>query len=130
MMFYTMVTGWMLFYASRYISGSIDASSTDATANAFQQMLNSPGYMTLFAALVIVLCIGVCALGLQNGIEKITKVSDASAHGLMVVLGRSILCAWKGAEEGLKFLSGADFESFENGFTLFCSPPRTRRSLP
>ena len=74
MMFYTMVTGWMLFYAFRYISGSIDASSTDATANAFQQMLDSPGYMTLFAALVIVLCIGVCALGLQNGIEKITKV--------------------------------------------------------
>ena len=59
MMFYTMVTGWMLFYAFRYISGSIDASSTDATANAFQQMLDSPGYMTLFAALVIVLCIGV-----------------------------------------------------------------------
>ena len=117
MMFYTMVTGWMLFYAFRYISGSIDASSTDATANAFQQMLDSPGYMTLFAALVIVLCIGVCALGLQNGIEKITKVMMLLLMGLMVVLAINSL-RLEGAVEGLKFYLVPDFgKLFENGFT-------------
>ena len=112
MMFYTMVTGWMLFYAFRYISGSIDASSTDATANAFQQMLDSPGYMTLFAALVIVLCIGVCALGLQNGIEKVTKVMMLLLMGLMVVLAINSL-RLEGAVEGLKFYLVPDMQQIE-----------------
>ena len=117
MMFYTMVTGWMLYYAFRYVTGSIDASSTDATANAFQQMLDSPGRMILFAALVIVLCIGVCALGLQNGIEKVTKVMMLLLMGLMVVLAINSL-RLKGAVEGLKFYLVPDFgKLFENGFT-------------
>ncbi|WP_294407297.1 sodium-dependent transporter [uncultured Ruminococcus sp.] len=117
MMFYTMVTGWMLYYAFRYATGSIDGSSTEATAAAFTQMQQSPGLMLIFAAAVIVLCIGVCALGLQNGIEKITKVMMILLMALMVVLAVNSI-RLKGAGEGLKFYLVPDFDRlFEKGVT-------------
>ena len=116
MMFYTMVTGWMLYYAFRYITGALDASSTETTAAAFSQMLGSPGIMVLFAAIVTLLCIGVCALGLQNGIEKITKVMMLLLMGLMVVLAVNSI-RLKGASAGLKFYLVPDFRRIaEIGF--------------
>ena len=58
--------------------------------------------MILFAGIVIVLCIGICALGLQNGIEKITKVMMMLLIVLMLVLVVNSL-RLKGAGEGLKY---------------------------
>ena len=117
MMFYTMVTGWMLYYAFKYITGSIDGSSTQATAEAFANMQQSPWLMLVFAAAVIALCIGVCALGLQNGIEKVTKVMMILLMALMLVLAVNSI-RLKGAGEGLKFLLVPDFDKlFEKGFT-------------
>ncbi|MCI5910138.1 MAG: sodium-dependent transporter [Oscillospiraceae bacterium] len=117
MMFYTMVTGWMLYYAFRYITGNIDASSTEMTANEFSNMLQSPVVMLIFAAIVIAGCIGICALGLQNGIEKVTKFMMLFLMGLMVVLAVNSI-RLKGASEGLKFYLVPDFKKlFENGIT-------------
>lgn len=117
MMFYTMVTGWMIYYAFRYAFGTIDASSTQATAQAFSEMQSSPVLMIVFSAVVIALCMGVCALGLQNGIEKITKVMMILLMALMVVLAVNSI-RLSGAVEGLKFLLVPDFEKMsEKGFT-------------
>lgn len=117
MMFYTMVTGWMLYYAFKYATGSLDASSTAATAEAFKDMQASPWLMLIFSAIVIILCIGVCALGLQNGIEKVTKFMMILLMALMVVLAVNSI-RLKGASEGLKFFLVPDFDVFkEKGFT-------------
>ena len=117
MMFYTMVTGWMLYYAFKYATGSLDASSTAATAEAFKNMQASPWLMLIFSAIVIILCIGVCALGLQNGIEKVTKIMMILLMALMVVLAVNSI-RLKGASEGLKFFLVPDFDVFkEKGFT-------------
>ena len=117
MMFYTMVTGWMLYYAFKYATGSLDASSTATTAEAFKDMQASPWLMLIFSAIVIILCIGVCALGLQNGIEKVTKFMMILLMALMVVLAVNSI-RLKGASEGLKFFLVPDFDVFkEKGFT-------------
>lgn len=117
MMFYTMVTGWMLYYAFKYATGSLDASSTAATAEAFKDMQASPWLMLIFSAIVIILCIGVCALGLQNGIEKVTKFMMILLMALMVVLAVNSI-RLKGASEGLKFFLVPNFDVFkEKGFT-------------
>lgn len=117
MMFYTMVTGWMLYYAFKYATGSLDASSTAATAEAFNDMQASPWLMLIFSAIVIILCIGVCALGLQNGIEKVTKFMMILLMALMVVLAVNSI-RLKGASEGLKFFLVPDFDVFKGkGFT-------------
>ncbi|MCB6615169.1 sodium-dependent transporter [Ruminococcus sp. 210702-SL.1.03] len=116
MMFYTMVTGWMLYYAFRYLTGGIQAADTQQTAAAFDSMLASPQQMFIFSAVVIALCIGVCALGLQNGIEKVTKVMMILLMVLMVVMAVNSLTL-KGAMKGLKFYLVPDFSKFsEIGF--------------
>ncbi len=53
MMFYTMVAGWMLYYAFLYGSGKITAVSAEETSGFFSRMLDNPGLMILFAAIVI-----------------------------------------------------------------------------
>ena len=116
MMFYTMVAGWMLYYAFLYGSGKITAVSAEETSGFFSRMLDNPGLMILFAAIVIALCIGICALGLQNGIEKITKVMMMLLIVLMLVLVVNSL--WlKGAGDGLKYFLVPSFSRLkENGY--------------
>ena len=116
MMFYTMVAGWMLYYAFLYGSGKITAVSAEETSGFFSRMLDNPGLMILFAAIVIALCIGICALGLQNGIEKITKVMMMLLIVLMLVLVVNSL-RLKGAGEGLKYFLVPSFSRLkENGY--------------
>ena len=79
-------------------------------------MLDNPGLMILFAAIVIALCIGICALGLQNGIEKITKVMMMLLIVLMLVLVVNSL-RLKGVGEGLKYFLVPSFSRLkENGY--------------
>jgi len=116
MMFYTMVAGWMLYYAFLYGSGKITAVSAEETSGFFSRMLDSPALMILFAGIVVVLCIGICALGLQNGIEKITKVMMMLLIVLMLVLVVNSL-RLKGAGEGLKYFLVPSFSRLkENGY--------------
>ena len=75
MMFYTMVGGWM-------ISG---LNSSEITAT-FNGLLSQPGIMFIFSFIAIILSFGVCALGLKNGVERITKVMMSLLLGLMVIL--------------------------------------------
>ncbi|MGN0593313.1 MAG: sodium-dependent transporter [Ruminococcus sp.] len=102
MMFYTMVTGWMLYYVYLYISGDILSATAEQMSAEFEHMLNHPSIMMLFTAIVILLGIGVCALSLQNGIEKITKYIMSLLILLMVVLVIHSLCL-DGAWEGVSF---------------------------
>ena len=102
MMFYTMVGGWMIYYAYRLATGKLNGLYSDGVKNAFSQMLGSAGTMTLWMLIAIFLSFGVCILGLQNGIEKITKVMMAVLIVLMVVLAiHSVLLP--DASEGLRF---------------------------
>ena len=79
MMFYTMVTGWMMYYAWLAVSGQLEANSkVQSTTEQFADMLANPGTMILWTVIAIAIAFGICALGLQNGVEKVTKVSDDS----------------------------------------------------
>lgn len=102
MMFYTMVTGWMLYYVYLFIQGDILTTPAEQMPAVFDNMLTSPGIMTLFTLIVILLGFGVCALSLQNGIEKITKYIMSLLILLMIVLAVNSLCL-DGAMEGVSF---------------------------
>ncbi|EEC58205.1 hypothetical protein BACPEC_01193 [[Bacteroides] pectinophilus ATCC 43243] len=73
MMFYTLVGGWMLCYMWKYVSGQIVGLDTVQIAGSFSDMLQSPVQMTGWMIAAVVISFGICALGLQNGVEKITK---------------------------------------------------------
>ena len=71
-------------------------------------MLASPGVMTFWMVFVVVLGILVCAKGLQNGLERVTKVMMIALLAIMVVLAVNSLFM-PGAKEGLKFYLVPDF---------------------
>lgn len=110
MMFYTMVTGWMMYYAWLAVSGQLEANSkVQSTTEQFADMLANPGTMILWTVIAIAIAFGICALGLQNGVEKVTKVMMLLLITLMIVLAvNSVIRDTTG--EGLRFYLIPDIE--------------------
>ena len=108
MMFYTTIAGWMILYFVKMATGQFDGLNSDQVGEAFSHMLEQPVLMTVFMAIAVLLCFGICAKGLQKGVERITKVMMVCLLSLMVVLAvRSVLLP--GGQEGLKFYLYPDF---------------------
>ncbi len=108
MMFYTTVAGWMLSYFVRTVRGEFVGLDADGVGNVFTGMLGDPLSMTIYMLLVIVIGMGVCFRGLQNGVEKVTKPMMVALILLLVVLAvRSVTL--EGAVEGLRFYLVPDF---------------------
>ena len=115
MMFYTMVGGWMFNYAYRMATGQLTGLKPEAIGAAFDQMLASPGELIAWTILTIAVAMGICVLGLKNGVEKITKVMMSLLIVLMVVLAFNSLTLTD-SQEGVKFYLVPDFKKlFENG---------------
>lgn len=113
MMFYTTISGWMLIFFLKYASGSIMAYQTaDQLKNVFGEMVSNPLLNTASTFSVILLCFGVCSLGLQNGVERITKVMMMML--IILMLGLAIYsCTLKEAAQGLKFYLIPSLENFK-----------------
>lgn len=102
MMYYTTVSGWMLGYFWKFLTGTFQGITQDAIPGVFTAMLGNPWEMGIFMALTVVLGFLVCGLGLHNGVERITKVMMACLLILIVVLALHSLFL-KGGEPGLEF---------------------------
>ena len=103
MMFYTVISGWMFIYFWKYASGSIIAYETaEELGNVFGTVVTNPKLLTVSTFSVIILCFGICSIGLQKGVERITKVMMIALFALMI--GIAIYsCTLSNAAEGLKF---------------------------
>lgn len=114
-MFYSMVGGWMLYYCFRMVKGEFTGITSEAVTEKYSSMLLSPGTLTLWTILVILIAFGICSIGLQQGVEKIMKITMLCLLGIMVVLAvRSVTLP--GGSEGLRFYLIPDFERLlENG---------------
>ncbi len=108
MMFYTTVAGWMLHYFYMTAAGKLSGLNADEVAGAFTEMLASPGIMSFWMVVVVAFGIFVCARGLQNGLERVTKVMMIALLVIMVVLAVNSLFM-PGAAESLKFYLVPDF---------------------
>ncbi len=102
MMFYTMVGGWMLYYAFRSIRGDFLHMDSDEIGEAFLGMLAQPGTMAFWMILAVVISFGACVLGLQKGIERVTKVMMGILIVLIVILAIHSLTL-PGAMQGVEF---------------------------
>ena len=102
MMFYTTVAGWMVYYFFKMASGGFVGLDTDAVGAAFNNTLGSAPINIGFMAAVVISCMLIVGKGLQDGVERVTKVMMLALLILMIVLAvRSIFLP--GGEEGLKF---------------------------
>lgn len=117
MMFYTTISGWMLIYFFKYMNGSILEYKTSKELGAlFDQIVANPILLAVSAFAVIVVCFGICSLGLQKGVERITKVMMVALFALMIGLA-VYCCTLSNAAEGLKFYLVPDVSNIEqHGF--------------
>ena len=108
MMFYTTVAGWMLSYMVKFIKNDFAGLDTAGVGQVFNDMLANPLEMGGWALFTVVFGFLVCSLGLQKGLERISKVMMVALLLLIVLLAiRSVTL--DGAMEGLEFYLKPDF---------------------
>ncbi len=108
MMYYTTVSGWMLGYFFKFATGTFAGLDGTAIDGVFTSMLSSPSEMTAWMVVTVLAGFLVCNLGLQNGLERVTKVMMLGLLGLIVILAVNSLLL-PGAMEGVKFYLLPDF---------------------
>lgn len=102
MMFYTTVAGWMLYYFYLMLTGQFTGKNQNEVAGLFQEMLENPAILTTVMVIVVTAGILICSLGLQKGVERITKVMMTLLLLIIVILAiRGVTLP--GGTEGLKF---------------------------
>ena len=102
MMFYTTVAGWMLRYFTGSAMGDYAGMDPAAVGHAFGNMLADPVRQTVYMVIVVLLGFFVCSLGLQKGLERVTKWMMSALILLMGVLALNSVFL-EGGAEGLRF---------------------------
>lgn len=108
MMFYTTVAGWMVSYFVDSATGAYAGKDAAQVAEHFGGMLANPVRMTIFMMIVVVFGFFVCSKGLQNGLERVTKVMMLALMSMMVILAVNSVIT--GSKEGLAFYLIPDLE--------------------
>ena len=116
LMFYTTVAGWMLAYIPKMASGELSTTDPDAIAATFSGMLADPAQLIGWMVVVVLIGFLVCRLGLQKGVERITKIMMAALFVIMIALCiRTVTLP--GAGEGIAFYLIPDFGKLFAGNT-------------
>ncbi len=102
MMYYTTVAGWMILYFAKTASGAFDGLDVQGVSEQFSRMLASPQQLVTAMIIIVVLGFSIIALGLQNGLERVTKVMMLALLAIMLVLAIHS-AALPGGKEGLSF---------------------------
>ena len=116
MMYYTTVTGWMVSYFGRFLTGAFTEGMTaEVVSGVFGTLLSSPGEMAIWTEIVVLLGFVVCSFGLRNGLERISKIMMLALLALIALLAVHSLTL-PGAKEGMKFYLLPSVDSIrENG---------------
>ena len=109
MAFYTVVTGWMMYYFVKFLLGQ--------SANlGFVEMITNPGVNVIYLLIAVVLGFGVLSFNLQGGLERVTKYLMTALFVLMIVLAIHSFTL-SGAKDGLAFYLVPDFSKI-NGSVI------------
>ncbi len=108
MMFYTVVSGWMLDYFVKFLTGRFSNIPPEEVEGVFGSMMSSATELGTYMAITVVLGILICSLGIQKGVEKVTTVMMTCLLALIVLLAVHSLTL-SGAAEGLSFYLLPDF---------------------
>ena len=109
MAFYTVVTGWIIYYFVKFLSGQ-------STSLGFSEMITRPDINVIFLFVTILIAFIILCFDLQGGLERVTKYIMTALLVLMLILGiHSITLS--GAAEGLRFYLKPDFSKI-NGSVI------------
>ena len=107
MAFYTVVTGWILYYFVKFLTGQ-------HADFGFAQMIADPGLNVTYLLVVIIAAFVLLSFNLQGGLERVTKYMMSALLVLMLVLAVHSL-TFAGAAEGLRFYLVPDFSAIDGG---------------
>ena len=102
LMFYSIVSGWMLRYFVLMVSGAFTGATSEVISQRFGDMMGSPATLIFFMLITMLITISICSAGLQNGVERITKWMMIALIVIMIVLGIHSLML-PGSAEGVAF---------------------------
>lgn len=112
MMFYTTVSGWMLYYCFTSLMGVYQGKSTQEIAGLFEHFLASPELVVLMMAIVTVSAVAIISIGLQKGVESVTKKMMLMLLVIIVILAIYALTL-PGGQKGLRFYLMPDFAKLQ-----------------
>ena len=110
MAFYTVVTGWIIYYFVKFLTGQNDSFG-------FEAMITNPGVNVTFLLVTVVAAFAILSFNLQGGLERVTKYMMVSLLILMMVLAIHGLTL-SGAKEGLKFYLVPDFSKINGSVVV------------
>jgi len=114
MMFYTVVSGWFLKYFFEMIGGKFSAMTPDEVGAAFGATVSTTSTLIIWMVVVIIIGFGTCFLGLQKGVERITKIMMSAL--LIIMIGLAIYVAFlPGSGAGYAFYLKPDFKALVSG---------------
>ena len=111
MMFYTVVCGWMLYYLYASVAGKYEGMSNEQIGGLFSNLLSNPAALIICMAIVVVVGFLIISMGLQKGLESVSKVMMVLLIILMAALAINSIFL-KGGGEGLKFYLKPDLVKF------------------
>jgi len=111
MMFYTTVTGWILSYFFSTMFGQLSGKNAAETGQFFDAMLADPFSMSFWMIISVLTGFAVTGIGLQKGVEKVSKTMMVTLIFLLSVLVIKAI-SLEGALEGLKFFILPDWSRF------------------
>ena len=110
MAFYTVVTGWMIYYFVQFLVGQ----NTDL---GFVGMITNPSVNVIYMLIAVVLGFLVLSFDLQGGLERVSKYLMVALFILMVVLAIHSLTL-PGAKEGMYFYLVPDFSKINGSVVV------------
>lgn len=108
MMFYTVISGWLIWYFVEMMKGRFQGLSAGQISGVFEGLLASPGTMILYTIIAIAISAAVCTMGIQKGVERVTKIMMLLLFSLLVILAVKAV-SLPNSEMGLKYYLVPDF---------------------
>jgi NSS family neurotransmitter:Na+ symporter len=101
MCFYTVVTGWMIYYFIKFVTGK-------SSGLGFVTMISNPFVNIVYMLIAVIIGYGILCFKLQGGLERVTKYLMVMLLILILVLCVHSLFL-PGAKDGLSFYLIPDF---------------------
>src|SRR5699024_7778836 len=84
--FYSVVGGWILLYLVETILGNVSGIASDGYGELFNTLIANPSLAVISQFIFMILTIWVVARGVQNGIEKASKIMMPALFIAFIIL--------------------------------------------